>query len=65
MQDYYDVLGVSKGATEAEIKKSYYQLAKKYHPDTNKVRLHQPQLPVGGDTPQHLAQQVCNLAILL
>lgn len=37
-RDYYDVLGVAKGASDSEIKKSYYQLAKKYHPDTNKVR---------------------------
>ena len=36
-RDYYDILGVGKGASESEIKKSYYQLAKKYHPDTNKV----------------------------
>ena len=36
-RDYYNILGVAKGATDAEIKKSYYQLAKKYHPDTNKV----------------------------
>ncbi|KAI3448925.1 hypothetical protein Pfo_005590 [Paulownia fortunei] len=35
-RDYYDVLGVSKNATASEIKKSYYGLAKKLHPDTNK-----------------------------
>ena len=34
-RDYYEVLGVDKGADEAAIKKAYRQLAKKYHPDVN------------------------------
>ena len=33
--DYYEVLGIQKGASEDEIKKAYKQLARKYHPDMN------------------------------
>uniref|UniRef100_A0A1A7YLC8 DnaJ homolog subfamily B member 9 n=1 Tax=Iconisemion striatum TaxID=60296 RepID=A0A1A7YLC8_9TELE len=35
-KDYYDILGVPKGATERQIKKAFHKLAMKFHPDKNK-----------------------------
>ncbi|MEE2610505.1 MAG: DnaJ domain-containing protein, partial [Acidobacteriota bacterium] len=34
-KDYYDTLGISKNATDKEVKQAYRRLARKHHPDVN------------------------------
>ena len=52
MNNYYEILGVSKDATQDEIKKAYRKLAIQYHPDKN---------PDGADKFKEIAQRVNEL----
>lgn len=50
-KDYYDILGINKTSTEADIKKAYKKLALRFHPDKNNTE---------GTSPIIKAQKKCS-----
>ena len=58
MRDPYEVLGVSRGATEEEIKKAYRALSRKYHPDANINNPHKEEAEAKFKEVQQAYQQI-------
>lgn len=63
--DFYSVLGVARGATDSEVKKAFYQLAKKYHPDTNQVGCMRAQAALHSSTLSYFTRSYFHTVLLV